>query len=91
MSIGDDASYKRYQCKSCPREFTVYSTYWAHERREHKGHRYYCCDCNAPFRYVYQLLSHQVHRCPSRAVSKQTPAPALPVAAQSVLGFNPWL
>ena len=82
---------KRYQCKSCPREFSVYSTYWAHERREHKGHRYYCPDCNSPFKYTYQLLSHRVNRCSSRPSATSKPPPPMPLAVTSSLGYNPWI
>ena len=87
---------KRYQCKSCPKGFNVYSSLWSHQKREHKGHKYICPDCSAQFKYTYQLLSHRVHKCTNKPKSK----PTVPIVQQSPydiprgtssLSYNPWL
>ena len=100
IQVIDRNTVSVYKCRFCPKEYRVYSSYWAHVRTQHKGFKYKCPRCkNAAFSYPYQLLKHQVSTCKGVTdVLPRTTASAptvLPHQHQqlggSLVSENPWL
>ena len=87
-----------YKCRFCPKQYRVYSSYWAHVRTQHKGFKYKCPKCKtAAFSYPYQLLKHQVNGT-CKALLDSLPRTTashpivLPPQTQCRLSLdNPWL
>ena len=82
-----------YRCQHCPKVYKVYSSYWAHARTMHKGHKYKCPQCKAGFSYPYQLLKHRVNICKGGGVSTNV-TPTVASNAPHTGSFsvqNPWL
>ena len=85
-----------YRCQHCPKTYKVYSSFWAHTRTQHKGHKYKCPQCKAGFSYPYQLLKHRVNICNkgggANTNTNVTPAVATNVPHTGSFSVqNPWL
>ena len=84
-----------YKCQHCPKVYKVYSSYWAHNRVQHKGFRYKCPSCkSASFQYPYSLLKHRL-ACKGGGANTVNAAPVVAsvpyTGTNSFAAENPWL